>query len=161
MAIFRQGVKVGKYDIRTGVTKKRAQGFLRKQGIIDDDKGRGKYAKDAKGEVQTIRSVVGKGEGFTIPANFKVKFQMPELLITCSAALFCFGLSTIGWVFFGVGLFGAFARYALILQEKQQLADSVEEGLGDLKDAGAAFGNFISAINKAQKKTKKTDKKFH
>ena len=80
MAIFRKGVKVGKYDIRTGVTKKRAQGFLRKQGIIDDDKGRGKYAKDAKGEVQTIRSVVGKGEGFTIPANFKVKFQMPRAI---------------------------------------------------------------------------------
>ena len=78
MAIFRQGVKVGKYDIRTGVTKKRAQGFLRKQGIIDDDKGRGKYAKDAQGEVQTIRTVVGKGEGFQIPANFKVEFQMPR-----------------------------------------------------------------------------------
>ena len=77
MAIFRQGVKVGKYDIRTGVTKKRAQGFLRKQGIIDDDKGRGKYAKDAQGGIQTIRTVVGKGEGFTIPANFKVNFKMP------------------------------------------------------------------------------------
>jgi hypothetical protein len=80
MAIFRQGVKVGKYDIRTGVTKKRAQGFLRKQGIIDDDKGRGKYAKDAKGEIQTIRTVVGKGEGFQIPANFKVEFQHPRCI---------------------------------------------------------------------------------
>ena len=80
MAIFRQGVKVGKYDIRTGVTKKRAQGFLRKQGIIDDDKGRGKYAKDAQGGVQTIRTVVGKGEGFTIPANFKVNFKMPQCI---------------------------------------------------------------------------------
>ena len=75
MAIFRKGVKVGKYDIRTGVTKKRAQGFLRKLGIIEDDKGRGKYKRDARGEVQTIRTVVGKGEGFTIPANFKVNFK--------------------------------------------------------------------------------------
>ena len=77
MAIFRQGVKVGKHDIRTGVTKKRAQGLLRKHGIIEDDKGRKKYAKDARGEVQTIRTIVGKGEGFTIPANFKVSFKMP------------------------------------------------------------------------------------
>ena len=80
MSIFRKGVKVGKYDVRTGVTKKRAQGFLRKQGIIDDDKGRGKYAKDAKGSIQTIRTVVGKGEGFQIPANFKVEFQMPRCI---------------------------------------------------------------------------------
>ena len=47
MAIFRQGVKVGKYDIRMGVTKKRAQGLLRKHGIIEDEKGRKKYDKDA------------------------------------------------------------------------------------------------------------------
>ena len=78
MSIFRKGVKVGKYDIRMGVTKKRAQGFLRKQGIIEDDKGRAKYKKDARGEVQTIRTVVGKAEGFTIPANFKVNFKMPS-----------------------------------------------------------------------------------
>ncbi len=78
MSLFRKGVKVGKYDVRTGVTKKRAQGFLRKQGIIDDDKGRGKYAKDAKGSIQTIRTIVGKGEGFQIPANFKVNFQIPR-----------------------------------------------------------------------------------
>jgi len=91
----------------------------------------------------------------------KVKFQMPELLVFCSAALFCFGLSTIGWVFFGVGLFGAFARYALIVHEKQQLAESVENGLGDLKDAGAAFGNLVSAINDARAKSGKSNKKFH
>jgi hypothetical protein len=88
----------------------------------------------------------------------KLKFQMPELLVACSTALFCFDLSTVGWVFFGVGLFGAFARYALILQERQQIAQSVEEGIGDLKDAGAAFGKIVNAINTA---SKKSDKKFH
>ena len=91
----------------------------------------------------------------------KVKFQMPELLVTCSAALFCFGLSTVAWTFFGVGLFGAFARYALILQEKQQAAQQLEEGFGELKDAGAAF---LKAINQAQSSSKrsgKTDKSFH
>ena len=78
MAIFRQGVKVGKFDVRTGVTKKRAQGLLRKKGILEDGKGRSEFEKDAGGEVQTIRSVVGKGEGFQIPANFKVNFKMPQ-----------------------------------------------------------------------------------
>ena len=77
MALFRKGVKIGKFDIRTGVTKKRAQGLLRKVGIIEDGKGRKEFEKDARGEVQTIRTIVGMGEGFTIPANFKVKFQMP------------------------------------------------------------------------------------
>ena len=91
----------------------------------------------------------------------KVKFQMPELLVVCSAALFCLDHSTIGWVFFGVGLFGAFARYALILQEKQAVAQSLEEGLGDLKDAGTAFGNLLKAIDEANKKTTKSSKKFH
>ena len=79
MSIFRQGVKVGKYDVRIGVTKKRAQAFLRKQGILEDDKGRKKYDKDARGSVQTIRTIVGKGEGFTIPANFKVDFKCPPV----------------------------------------------------------------------------------
>ncbi len=77
MALFRKGVKIGKFDIRTGVTKKRAQGLLRKHEIIQDGKGRKEFEKDARGEVQTIRTIVGMGEGFTIPANFKVKFQMP------------------------------------------------------------------------------------
>ena len=80
MAIFRKGVKVGKFDIRTGVTKKRAQGLLRKHGIIEDDKGRKKYEKDARGNIQTIRTVIGKGEGFQSPANFKVEFQMPQCI---------------------------------------------------------------------------------
>ena len=78
MALFRNGVKVGKFDVRTGISGERAKGILRKAGIIEDDKGRGKYKKDARGEVQTIRSVVGKAEGFQIPANFKVKFQIPQ-----------------------------------------------------------------------------------
>ena len=77
MALFRKGVKVGKYDVRTSISGKRAKGLLRKHGIIEDGKGRKEFEKDAKGEVQTIRTIVGMGEGFTIPANFKVKFQMP------------------------------------------------------------------------------------
>ena len=85
MAIFRDGVKVGKFDIRSSVSKQRARGLLTKGAFAGlgalvglEEKSRKKFEKDAKGEVQTIRSVVGKGEGFTIPANFKVEFQMPR-----------------------------------------------------------------------------------
>ena len=77
MSLFRKGVKIGKYDVRTGISKKRGQGILRKLGILEDDKGRKKYEKDSMGEVQTIRSVVARGEGFQLPVNFKVEFKMP------------------------------------------------------------------------------------
>ena len=43
MAIFRKGIKVGKHDIRTGLSKERGQGILRKVGILPDDKGRKKF----------------------------------------------------------------------------------------------------------------------
>ena len=87
MAIFRDGVKIGKYDIRSSVSKQRAKGLLTKGAFAgigailgDDDKGRDKFAKDARGEVQTIRTVVGRGEGFQSPANFKVEFQHPKAI---------------------------------------------------------------------------------
>ena len=80
MAIFRNGVKMGKFESnwRTGLSKKRGQGILRKIGILEDDKGRKKHEKDAKGEMQTIRTIVGSGEGFQDPVNFKVRFGMPK-----------------------------------------------------------------------------------
>ena len=74
MAIFRDGVKIGNMDVRTGISKKRGQGILRKVGVLPDDKGRKKFEKDGRGEMQTIRTIVGKGEGFQHPVNFKVRF---------------------------------------------------------------------------------------
>jgi hypothetical protein len=77
MSLFRKGVKIGNKDIRLGISKKRGQGLLRKLGIIKDGKGRKEFEKDAMGDVQTIRTVVGMGEGFTMPYNFKCSFAMP------------------------------------------------------------------------------------
>ena len=77
MALFRDGVKIGNKDIRVGLSKKRGQGILRKLGILEDDKGRKKFEKDARGEMQAIRTLVGKAEGFQFPVNFKVSFGMP------------------------------------------------------------------------------------
>ena len=78
MAIFRKGIKIGKNDINIGLSKERGQGILRKVGILEDDKGRKKFEKDGRGEMQTIRTIVGKGEGFQHPVNFKVRFGMPR-----------------------------------------------------------------------------------
>ena len=79
MAIFRKGVKIGNKDIRvSGITKERGQGILRKIGIIDDGKGRANFEKDAKGEMQVIRTAIAKAEGFTLPVNFKVSFNKPK-----------------------------------------------------------------------------------
>ena len=77
MSIFRGGVKVAGQDIRAGLGKGRAQDLLRKQGIIEDDKGRKKYEKDSRGEIQMIRTAIGQSEGFTMPVNFKVVFNPP------------------------------------------------------------------------------------
>jgi hypothetical protein len=77
MALFRKGVKVGNMDIRTGISKERGQGILREIGILQDGKGRKEFEKDAMGDVQTIRTIVGMGEGFTKPINFKCTFNNP------------------------------------------------------------------------------------
>ena len=78
MAIFRDGVKVGNKDFRVGLSKERGQGILRKIGVLPDDKGRKKFEQDARGEIQNIRTMMGMGEGFTRPINFKVRFGMPR-----------------------------------------------------------------------------------
>ena len=78
MAIFRDGVKVGNQDIRISASKKRVQGILRKAEILKDGKGRAQFEKDSMGDIQTIRTVMGMGEGFTRPVNFKCSFNMPK-----------------------------------------------------------------------------------
>ena len=78
MAIFRKGIKMGTHDFPLSVSKQRGQGILRKLKIIDDGKGRKAHEKNAMGEIQTIRTLVGMGEGFTMPVNFRVDFAMPK-----------------------------------------------------------------------------------
>ena len=80
MAIFRDGVKIGNHDIRISAEKKRVQGILRQAKILKDGKGRKEFEKDAMGEIQTIRTVIGMGEGFTRPVNFKCSFNMPQAI---------------------------------------------------------------------------------
>jgi biopolymer transport protein ExbB/TolQ len=65
----------------------------------------------------------------------KFQFQMAELLVTGSVVLFCAGISTWPIAFFGLGLFLAFARYAVELQEKNSLAQELEKSIATFKDA--------------------------
>lgn len=74
MAIFRDGVKVGKFDVRTGLSKGRAQGILRELGVLEK---KDTAVKSSGGEIDTIRTVVGRAEGFTQPSKFKVRFNCP------------------------------------------------------------------------------------
>ena len=74
MAIFRDGVKVGKFDVRTGLSKGRAQGILRELGVLEK---KDTTFTGGGGEIDTIRTVIGKAEGFLRPANFKVSFKCP------------------------------------------------------------------------------------
>ena len=77
MAIFKCVEKMGKHELPLAISKQRRQRILRKLDIIKDGKGRKEFEKDAMGEMQTIRTIVGKSEGFQHPVNFKVRFGMP------------------------------------------------------------------------------------
>ena len=72
---------MGTHDFPLSVSKQRGQGILRKLKILDDGKGRAAHERNAMGEIQTIRTIVGMGEGFTMPVNFKVDFAMPKGIV--------------------------------------------------------------------------------
>ena len=88
MAIFSKGIKMGKFDVRLGLSKERGQGIMRKLGILESPK---KPVRPG-GEIDAIRSVVGKGEGFMFPCNFKVVFNCPKGIIQPT-----WGGDEIGW----------------------------------------------------------------
>ena len=76
MAVFTNGVKSGKFDFRVGLSQKRGRGILRKLGILDEKKPT--RVKSQGGEIDLIRTIVGRGEGFQMPVNFKVRFDCPR-----------------------------------------------------------------------------------
>lgn len=56
MAIFTRGVKKGIFDVRLGLSKKRAQGILREIGVLEK---KDTAVKSGSGEIDTIRTVIG------------------------------------------------------------------------------------------------------
>ena len=77
MAVFRDGVKAGKFDFRVGLSQERSRGILRKIGVLEEKKPT-RVTKSKGGDVDLIRSIVARGEGFTLPVNFKVRFDCPR-----------------------------------------------------------------------------------
>ena len=76
MAVFRDGVKLGKFDIRTGLSKKRVQDLAKKHGLIDDPNK--SPSLKAYGELDAIRAVIARQEGFMRPNSFRVVFNPPK-----------------------------------------------------------------------------------
>ena len=76
MAVFRDGVKLGKFDIRTGLSKKRVQDLAKKVGLIDGPDEN--PSLKAFGELDAIRAVISKQEGFMRPNSFAVVFNPPR-----------------------------------------------------------------------------------
>ena len=75
-----------------------------------------------------------------------IKLELPEILILCSAALFISQSALHGWIFFSLGLLGSIFRLGLELQEKQQQATAVKEGVDALKGSAEEF---LDALNGA------------
>ena len=75
MAVYRDGVRVGNFDIRVGVEKARMQAIIKALTGIGPDKP--KPIKDPNGSVDAVRSVVTRQEGFLKPNQFKVVFNPP------------------------------------------------------------------------------------
>ena len=76
MAVFRDGVKIGKFDVRTGLSKKRVQDLAKKHGLIDDPNK--SPSLKAYGELDAIRAVIARQEGFMRPNSFHVVFNPPK-----------------------------------------------------------------------------------
>ena len=76
MAVFRDGVKLGKFDIRTGLSKKRVQDLAKKVGLVDGPDEA--PSLKAFGELDAIRAVISRQEGFMKPNSFAVSFEPPR-----------------------------------------------------------------------------------
>ena len=87
-------------------------------------------------------------------SNSGVKIQLPEILCAASCALLISGLAWQGWVFLGMGLFGALLRTSLAMQEAKLSKEKVEtsanilaEGAREFVDALKKSGNDSSRFN--------------
>ena len=73
MAIFRQGVKIGPFDIRAGFTRDKS---------LDDVTGdvRLKQHANTQNSIGRFRAMMGRAEGYARQARFKVKIFPPRNL---------------------------------------------------------------------------------
>lgn len=81
----------------------------------------------------------------------KITFQIPEILLVGSLIFLLDEKATIGWVLFGLFFFGAFARYAIEVQQAKELADRQEQLIKS--GAEAISGMFVSSFSNRHSKT--------
>ena len=86
-----------------------------------------------------------------------IRIEMPEILIACSALLFSTGGTLYGWIFFSLGILGATLRLGLKLQEQQQQAEAVKEGVDVLKGSADDFLKILNDALAGKKKSGRTD----
>ncbi len=68
----------------------------------------------------------------------KVTFQLAEILVAGAIALLCIHGSAIApwsYVFLGLGLFTAFARFAMKNQERMAQQENIEKSIKELKES--------------------------
>ena len=88
----------------------------------------------------------------------KLKIQLPEIFILCSTVLFVSDASVEAWVFFSLGVLGAIFRLGLQMQEQQQQATAVKEGVDVLKGAADEFlGSLNEAVSGRRPKSKRSN----
>ena len=75
MAVYRDGVRVGNFDIRVGVEKARMQAMIKALTGIGPDKPK---IPDNKGQLDAIRAIVARSEGFLKPNQFSIIFNRPN-----------------------------------------------------------------------------------
>ena len=75
MAVYRDGVRVGNFDIRVGLEKAKMQAMIKALTGIGPDEPK---FPDNKGDLDAIRSLIAKQEGFLKPTNFKLMFNPPR-----------------------------------------------------------------------------------
>ena len=75
MAVYRDGVRVGNFDIRVGVEKARMQAMIKALTGIGPD---APSIRDNKGSMDAMRSIITRQEGFLKPNQLKVMFNPPK-----------------------------------------------------------------------------------
>ena len=76
-----------------------------------------------------------------------MRIGMPEILAAGSVVLLATSNTTVGWVFLGLSILGATARWGVEIQAAQQ-AQAAKDKEGEelakiLSEAGKAFGNLL------------------
>ena len=72
-----------------------------------------------------------------------MRLGMAEILTAGSALLLATGHSTVGWVFLGLGIFGAAIRWGVEIQAAQQQQEAWEKGGEELSKVFTEVGKFI------------------